>query len=97
MCSSDLAAAGHREDRQQRHRWALAPFVWRVRHGLGPAGQFYAGDQFAGTFREAVVTTIYLGVIDGWHVWEVRDDAGVVVGHNRSPAGEEDEFVPPSA
>jgi len=31
------------------------------------------------------VTTTYLGIIDGLHTWEVRDEAGVVIGNNRSP------------
>jgi hypothetical protein len=29
-------------------------------------------------------TTTYLGVIDGLHTWEVSDEAGDVVGYNRS-------------
>jgi hypothetical protein len=31
------------------------------------------------------VTTTYLGIVDGLHTWEVRDEAGVVIGNNRSP------------
>lgn len=31
------------------------------------------------------MTTTYLGVIDGLHTWEVRDDDGAVVGLNQSP------------
>jgi hypothetical protein len=30
------------------------------------------------------VTTTYLGVIDGLHIWEVRDESGVVIGTNQS-------------
>ena len=30
------------------------------------------------------VTTTYLGVIDGLHTWEVRDESGVVIGTNQS-------------
>jgi hypothetical protein len=30
------------------------------------------------------MTTTYLGVIDGLHTWEVRDEAGTVVGSNQS-------------
>ena len=29
-------------------------------------------------------TTTYVGVIDGMHTWEVRDESGVVIGYNRS-------------
>jgi len=31
------------------------------------------------------VTTTYLGVIDGMHTYEVRDESGVIVGYNRCP------------
>jgi len=31
------------------------------------------------------MTTTYLGIIDGLHTWEVRDEDGVVIGSNRSP------------
>jgi hypothetical protein len=31
------------------------------------------------------VTTTYLGVIDGLHTWEVRDESGTVIGNNRCP------------
>lgn len=32
------------------------------------------------------VSTLYVGVVDGMHVWEVRDaSTGEVVGFNRSP------------
>jgi hypothetical protein len=27
----------------------------------------------------------YIGVIDGMHTWEVRDETGAVVGMNQSP------------
>jgi hypothetical protein len=30
------------------------------------------------------VTTTYLGVIDGLHTWEVRDEAGELIGMNQS-------------
>jgi hypothetical protein len=30
------------------------------------------------------MTTTYLGVIDGMHTWEVRDETGTVVGMNQS-------------
>jgi hypothetical protein len=30
------------------------------------------------------MTTTYLGVIDGMHTWEVRDETGAVVGMNQS-------------
>jgi hypothetical protein len=30
------------------------------------------------------MTTTYLGVIDGLHTWEVRDEAGEVIGINQS-------------
>jgi hypothetical protein len=30
------------------------------------------------------VTTTYLGVIDGLHTWEVRDESGTVIGMNQS-------------
>jgi hypothetical protein len=30
------------------------------------------------------MTTTYLGVIDGLHTWEVRDESGTVVGMNQS-------------
>jgi hypothetical protein len=31
-------------------------------------------------------TTVYIGAVDGLHVWEVRDaSTGEVVGFNRSP------------
>ena len=29
--------------------------------------------------------TTYLGVIDGLHTYEVRDESGTVIGYNRSP------------
>lgn len=29
--------------------------------------------------------TTYLGVIDGLHTWEVRDDSGTVIGINQQP------------
>ena len=31
------------------------------------------------------VTTTYIGVIDGMHTYEVRDQNGVVIGMNQSP------------
>jgi len=31
------------------------------------------------------MTTTYIGVIAGMHTWEVRDEAGVVIGYNRCP------------
>jgi len=31
------------------------------------------------------VTTTYLGVIDGLHTWEVRNESGDVIGMNQSP------------
>ena len=31
------------------------------------------------------MTTTYLGVIDGLHTYEVRDESGEIVGYNRSP------------
>lgn len=31
------------------------------------------------------VTTTYLGVIDGLHTYEVRDESGVIIGYNRCP------------
>ena len=31
------------------------------------------------------VTTTYLGIIDGLHAWEVRDESGAVIGNNRCP------------
>jgi hypothetical protein len=30
------------------------------------------------------VTTTYIGVIDGLHTWEVRDESGTVIGTNQS-------------
>lgn len=30
------------------------------------------------------MTTTYIGLIDGLHTWEVRDDSGTIVGTNRS-------------
>jgi hypothetical protein len=33
---------------------------------------------------EAIVTTTYIGVIDGLHTWEVRDENGELVGTNQS-------------
>lgn len=30
------------------------------------------------------VTTTYLGIIDGMHTWEVRDEAGELIGVNQS-------------
>jgi hypothetical protein len=30
------------------------------------------------------VTTTYIGVIDGLHTWEVRDESGIVIGVNQS-------------
>ena len=36
------------------------------------------------------VTTTYLGVIDGLHTWEVRDENGTVIGVNQSA-----DFTPP--
>jgi hypothetical protein len=33
---------------------------------------------------EAVMTTTYLGIIDGLHTWEVADGSGDVVGVNQS-------------
>jgi hypothetical protein len=30
------------------------------------------------------VTTTYLGIIDGLHTWEVRDEAGELIGMNQS-------------
>ncbi len=32
------------------------------------------------------MTTTYLGVINGMHTWEVRDEAGNVVGKNQKEA-----------
>ena len=31
------------------------------------------------------VTTTYLGVIDGLHTYEVRDESGEIIGYNRCP------------
>jgi len=31
------------------------------------------------------MTTTYIGVIDGLHTWEVRDESGELVGTNQSP------------
>jgi hypothetical protein len=31
------------------------------------------------------VTISYLGVIDGLHTWQVRDESGTVIGKNESP------------
>jgi hypothetical protein len=31
------------------------------------------------------VTTSYLGIVDGLHTYEVRDDIGEIIGYNRSP------------
>jgi hypothetical protein len=31
------------------------------------------------------VTTTYLGVIDGLHTYEVRDESGTLIGKNQSP------------
>jgi hypothetical protein len=31
------------------------------------------------------VTTTYIGVIDGLHTYEVRDENGTVIGKNESP------------
>jgi hypothetical protein len=31
------------------------------------------------------VTTTYIGVIDGLHTYEVRDESGTVIGMNQSP------------
>ena len=31
------------------------------------------------------VTTTYIGVIGGLHTYEVRDEAGIVIGKNESP------------
>jgi hypothetical protein len=31
------------------------------------------------------MTTTYIGVIDGLHTWEVRDESGVVIGYNCCP------------
>jgi hypothetical protein len=31
------------------------------------------------------MTVTYVGLIAGLHTWEVRDEAGDVVGYNRSP------------
>jgi hypothetical protein len=28
---------------------------------------------------------MYLGIVDGLHTWEVRDESGVVIGKNESP------------
>ena len=30
------------------------------------------------------MTTIYIGIVDGLHTWEVRDDQGIVIGMNQS-------------
>ena len=30
------------------------------------------------------MNTAYLGVIDGLHTWEVRDESGIVIGRNQS-------------
>lgn len=30
-------------------------------------------------------STTYVGVVDGLHTWEVRDEAGQLVGTNQSP------------
>lgn len=32
-----------------------------------------------------MTTTTYLGIIDGLHTWEVRDESGAVIGKNQSP------------
>jgi hypothetical protein len=32
-----------------------------------------------------MTTTTYIGVIDGLHTWEVRDESGTVIGKNQSP------------
>jgi len=37
-----------------------------------------------------MITTTYLGVIDGLHTWEVRDETGNVIGTNQSA-----DLVPP--
>ena len=39
------------------------------------------------------MTTAYLGVIDGLHTWEVRDESGIVVGMNQQAV---DDSVPTS-
>jgi hypothetical protein len=31
-----------------------------------------------------IVTTTYIGIIDGLHTWEVRDESGTVIGKNQS-------------
>ena len=31
-----------------------------------------------------MTTTTYIGVIDGLHTWEVRDESGTVIGMNQS-------------
>jgi hypothetical protein len=33
--------------------------------------------------------TIYIGVVDGWHTWEVVDSDGKHVGWNQSETGPE--------
>ena len=30
------------------------------------------------------VTTTYIGLVDGLHTWEVRDESGTVIGMNQS-------------
>jgi hypothetical protein len=32
-----------------------------------------------------MMTTTYLGVIDGMHTYEVRDEGGEIIGYNRCP------------
>jgi len=32
-----------------------------------------------------VTTTTYIGVVDGMHTWEVRDESGALIGTNQSP------------
>jgi hypothetical protein len=45
-------------------------------------------------FREALMTTTYLGIIDGIRTWEVRDETGAVIGMNQQAV---DDSVPASA
>ncbi len=42
------------------------------------------------------VTTTYLGIIDGLRVWEVRDEAGTLVGLNQQAVESESPAVPAS-
>jgi hypothetical protein len=35
------------------------------------------------------MTTTYIGIVDGLHTWEVRNEAGELVGFNQSTEGPE--------